>query len=165
MWGRALGNRQGRAIRFTALWLCVGGGLREGPMPLPGFWQFAHHLPCVIDTLPAVAQVLNPRGGGSAYILSLWRPFKGSFLKIQQFLLSPQSPLVFTDRSYGDLSSWHWNPELCHLAWGWDACSQGIPPNFNPPQVNVGLPILLLPPLCPSPHLHPSYLSGWMWLL
>ena len=27
--------------------------------------------------------------------------------------------MVFTARSYEALSSWHWNPDLCSLAWGW----------------------------------------------
>ena len=31
------------------------------------------------------------------------------------------TPLVFIARSYKDLSSWHWNPGLCGLAWGWDS--------------------------------------------
>ena len=35
--GGALGNRQGEATCFTALWLCVGGGLGERTMLLPGF--------------------------------------------------------------------------------------------------------------------------------
>ena len=37
MWGRALGNHQDGATRFTALRLCVGGRLGEGTVPLPGF--------------------------------------------------------------------------------------------------------------------------------
>ena len=54
------------------------------------------------------------------------------------------------------------------------ALSQGIPPDFYPPYMNVGLSILPLPPtatsLCHTTSplvlwLHPSYPSGWMWLL
>ena len=31
-----------------------------------------------------------------------------------------QIPLVFTAKNYRNLSSWHWNPGLFGLAWGWD---------------------------------------------
>ena len=43
-------------------------------------------------------------------------------------LTQAQSPLVFTDRSYGDFSSWHWNPGL---AGGW--CGAGIPHSSGGP--------------------------------
>ena len=55
-------------------------------------------------------------------------------MRISQFFLPPQPPLVFIDRSYRDLSSSSWNPRLGGLAWCWDARSQGIPPNFYPSQ-------------------------------
>ena len=29
-------------------------------------------------------------------------------------------PLVFIAQLYGDFSSWHWNPGLVGLVWGWD---------------------------------------------
>ena len=47
---------------------------------------------------------------------SLCGPFKRNCLSLPQF----QSPLAFTARNYGDLSSWHWNPGLGYLEWGWD---------------------------------------------
>ena len=47
-------------------------------------------------------------------------PLKGRLLGIPQFLLLPQPPLGFTARSNEDLSSWHWNPRLGCLVWGWD---------------------------------------------
>ena len=46
------------------------------------------HMPLV--PLPALALVLNPRGGRSAYVLSPCGPFKQSLLKIWQFLLPPK---------------------------------------------------------------------------
>ena len=33
-------------------------------------------------------------------------------------ITQPQSPLAFTARSYGDFSSWHWNPWHWSLVWG-----------------------------------------------
>ena len=38
--------------------------------------------------------------------------FRGNCLRLQKFLPPTQSPLDFAARSCGDLSSWHWNPEL-----------------------------------------------------
>ena len=46
--------------------------------------------------------------------------FKENCLGLQKFLPLTQSPLVFAARSYGDLSSWHRNPGLIALVWGWD---------------------------------------------
>ena len=86
-------------------------------VPPSGVWRFAEHLPCVTDVLPAVALVMNPRGEVSGYSLNMCGTFKQSLLEIQQYLLPPQPSLVFTARSYGDLSPWRWNPELCGLAW------------------------------------------------
>ena len=47
--------------------------------------------------------------------------FKRNCLGLQKFLLPTQSSLVFAARSCGDLSSWHWNPGLGILVWGWDS--------------------------------------------
>ena len=108
-------------------------------MLLPGFWMFAQHspisshftpLPYVTGTLPAVALLVNPRVGGFVYVLSLCGPFKWTLLRNWQFLLPPQPPLVFTSRSYGDLSFWCWNPGLCVLVWGWDSLLPRCPSGF-----------------------------------
>ena len=45
--------------------------------------------------------------------------FKGNCLGFQKFLPLTQSLLVFAARSYGDLSSWYWNPGLGSQVWGW----------------------------------------------
>ena len=42
-------------------------------------------------------------------------------LRLQKFLPLTQSLLGFATRSNGDLSSWHWNPGLGGLMWGWDS--------------------------------------------
>ena len=91
----------GRAWRgdCATVWLPeVGAALTMFPVTSPTHSLYA------TGALPAVALVFSPTVGGFAV--------KWSFLKIQQFLLPPQHPLVFTARSYGDLSSWLWNPEL-----------------------------------------------------
>ena len=95
----------------AAVWFLV---VCPAPTPFPVISPYA------IGALSAVALVLNPRVGGFAYVISLCRPFKWSTLKIWQFLLLLQHPLVFTARSYGDFSSQHCNPGLCSLTWGWD---------------------------------------------
>ena len=50
--------------------------------------------------------------------------FKWALLRDWQFLLPPQSPLLFIAISYEALFSWHCNPQLHGLAWVWD----GLPP-------------------------------------
>ena len=49
--------------------------------------------------------------------------FKWNCFGVQQILPLTQIPMVFAVRSYGDLSSWHWNPELVRGAW----CGAGTP--------------------------------------
>ena len=112
--GQSLRDHQDRETCFTILWLfCVGLELGEGTMSLPGFWRcsqeelsnlpgrkltssthpvssllaFSSHTTCA---LPAVALVLNPRGGGSAYVLSPCRPFNWSLLNTGSFFCRPK---------------------------------------------------------------------------
>ena len=146
MWAGALSNCQGGATHFTTLWLCVEGGLREGTMPLlasegllgtcPVSSHFTHFL-YAAGALPAVALVLNPRGGGSAYVLSPCRPFNWSLLNTGSFFCRPNP-------------HWFLQPEVMGIylpgtgtlgcvVWpgAGITCSQGISPNFHPSYVNV----------------------------
>ena len=50
--GRSLRYPPERGNRFSALWLRVGGGLREGTVLLPGFWRFAWTRPVSRPSLP-----------------------------------------------------------------------------------------------------------------
>ena len=78
----------------------------------------------------------------------------------QQFLPPPQTPQVFTARSYGDLSSWSWNPGLCGLAWGWNP----LLPRYNSQllstthECNAGPPVP--PPLYATLRLRASLLDS-----
>ena len=56
-------------------------------------------------------------------------PLKGGTWESCSFFCHPP-PLVFITRSYGDLSSWHWNPGLCGLMWGWDSPLLRYPSGF-----------------------------------
>ena len=56
---------------------------------------------------------------GVSLINSVCGFFKGNCLGFQKFLPLTQSLLVFAARSYGDLSSWYWNPGLGGQVWGW----------------------------------------------
>ena len=60
-------------------------------------------------------------------------------MRIQKFLLLPQSPLIFAARSYRDLSSWHWNPAwVGGPAVGLELLTPKIAlPYFYPPYVGV----------------------------
>ena len=124
------------------LYRCLASG--DLPSTHPVSSHFAHFL-YATGTLPAVALGLNPRVAGCAYILRLCGSFKWSFLKIQQFLLMLQPPLVFTARSYGDLSSQCWNPGLCSVACHWDHSLPRHPhPHFYPPHMTVALLVPIL---------------------
>ena len=72
----------------------------------------------------------------------------------EKFLPPTESLLIFTARSYEDLFSWHWNPGLDGLVWGWDSLLPSYP--FW----------IVIHYMCmwdqPIPHLHPSYQTGWM---
>ena len=145
---------------------CLSSGGLPSTRPVSSHFTYS---PYVTGALPAVALVVNSRGTRSACILSPCRLFNQGLLEIRQFLLPPQPPLVFTTRSYEDLSSWHWNPGLCALAWGWDCLLPRYPCPFYPPHVNVGPPVplpLLTAPDCFSPSAPISaslpLLSIWM---
>ena len=132
-----------------------GRAQREGSVTLPGFWRFAWHQPCfqslhlvlICDWCPSSCYPgVEPRGCGSAYVLSLCEPFK-QFLENTEVSPPPQPPLIFTDRRYGNLPSWCWNPGLCALAWGWDCSLPRYPSWFLSTTCESGTVILHLP-LC-----------------
>ena len=86
------------------------------------------------------------------------RPFKRSLLRIPQFLLPPQAHWVLQPEVMGI-----YLPGAGTLGWVfWSGagitCSQGIPPNFFPPHMNVRPPIVL--PLCNFTS--PPFLPIWM---
>ena len=82
---------------------------------------------------------------------------KGNCLGLHPFLLPTQPLLVFAARSYGDISSWHWNPWLEGLVWGWNSLLPRYPSrSFIYHTWMWDQPV---------PCLFPSYQSGWMWFL
>ena len=142
-----------------ALW---GGGLRKGfsvaaflleVAQLSPLFLSLHHSPYAIGIPAAVALVLNPRMGGFVYIL---RPC----IRDWQFLPPPQSPLVFTARSYaallpgsGTLGCTVWPRAVM-------ACSPDVPPSFYLPHMNMGPPVLLATTAAASLLLPHSILSA-----
>ena len=81
---------------------------------------------------------------------SVCRLFKRNCLGFQQFVSLTQSPLVFADRIYGDLSSWHWIPGPRSLVLGWGSSLLRYPPlNFYPPHMDVGPASSVSLPLLP----------------
>ena len=98
----------------------MGEGLEKGQRPLPTFLSGrklspnshldARHLSSSLyatGAFQAATLVLELRGIEFVYLF-----FKGNCLRLQKFLPPTQSLLVFVASSYGDLSSWHWNPGL-----------------------------------------------------
>lgn len=83
---------------------------------------------------------------------SIWSSLKGMpGPPIVLCLTRPQCLLVFTASRYGNFPSWHCNPVLGSLVWGWDLIlpngdfrSLDIPLNFQMPHVGVDQPVLSL---------------------
>ena len=120
--GRVSGGSQGRStvlarLMESQIWhqlsSSVEGGFRKGTMASADLdaRHFSFSL-CATGVVQAATPVLELRWSESN---SLCEFFKRNCLGLQQFLLPTQSPLVFAARSYGDLSSWHWNPGLGDL--------------------------------------------------
>ena len=65
--------------------------------------------------------------------------FKRNCLGFQHFLPPSESLLGFAARSYGDLSSWHWNPVLGGPGVGLGFLAFEISLPYFYPQVGVGL--------------------------
>ena len=152
MWAGALSNRQGGATYFTTFWLCVEGGLREGTMPLlasegllgtcPVSSHFTHFL-YAAGALPAAALLVKLRVGGFEYILNLFEPFKQ--WKPRHFFHC-HNPYCFLQPEVIGISLPGAGTLGCTVWPGAGiTCSQGIPPEFYPPHMNVGLSILLRP--------------------
>ena len=135
----------GRAQRGQCCCLASGVLLRGKLSPHSRF-PFSQH---ATGVLPAVALVRNPRGGG--------------------FCMSPKSissPLRGHSFFHHPNPHWFLQPEVMGtflpgtgtLGWVvWTGAglppSQGIPPDFYPPHVELPIPIyapLASPPLCPS---------------
>ena len=134
--------QRGDSVAACLLEACLTLTLFPVTSPIPCMW------PAPFQLLPwwCITEWVQSE---FAYVLRPCRPFKPSFLRLWQFLLLPQPALVFTARSYGTGS-------LGCAVWpgAGIACSQGIPPDFYLPHMNVGLPVPQLPlPLCSTPHL------------
>ena len=162
----------GWGYSLTAVWFCVGQGLGEGTMPLPGFWRFVQPSPCFQSLHLLSVCNWHPSSscpGGetqSGWVcLCLCGPCK--LWKYGSLFPLLQPPLVFQLGVMGI-----YLPDFGTLGWAvWPragiACSQSILVDFYPPHVNLGLsvPPLLLPlcatsPLPASLQLCPSYPSG-----
>ena len=124
----------GRTLE-TGLCHCLTSGDLPGTRPVSSHFT---HFPNMTGSLLAVALVVNPRVGALENILNLCRPFQWTLLKIWQFLPPPQPPLFFIARSYRDISSLHWNPGLCGLAWEWDCSLSRYPSWFSPTTCECG---------------------------
>ena len=134
----------------------VGGTFKKGTIS-SAHLDTRHFIssPCATGAVPAATPVLEFRGRKS-----MCRFFTNNFLELQKFLPLTQSLFVFAARSYGDLLSWHWNPGLGCLVWGWDS----LFPRY-PSQIFIHHTWILDQPVL---HLCPSYQSGqygWMWFI
>ena len=157
---------------------CLASGGFPGRKLSPSTCPFSS--PYATCALPAVALVLKPRGGGSAWVPSLCGPFKRSLLIIWQFLPLPQPHWFLQPEAIGiylsgtgSLVVWVvWFvagippevslPTFIHPTWMWDCllCCLVLPPLCTiPAAARLSMPFHLSPCLCPS------FPSVWMWFL
>ena len=104
---------------------CLASGVLSGKKLSSGICPDARQFnfsPYTTGALPAVS-VLKPRGSESV------SP-KRRLLRTPQFLPPLQPPLASTARSYGNFSSWQWNPGLGSLVWGLDPLLLKYPSQF-----------------------------------
>ncbi|KAF6104299.1 hypothetical protein HJG60_011277 [Phyllostomus discolor] len=87
------------------------------PSSHPGAGQFSSS-PNVSGALHSLSQYWSSKGVSLSLCVG---PLIGSAKDFRSFCLpQSQSSLVFAARNCGDFSSWHWNPGLVGLLWGWD---------------------------------------------
>ena len=114
-----------------AYWFHVREGLAKRKWPLLTLMLNASVSPCILLVLfQAAMQVLELRESESERGESICAFFKRNCLGLQKFLPPTQSLLVFAVRSCGDLSSWHWNPQLGAWYWSDTPHSWQIPSEF-----------------------------------
>ena len=112
----------------------------------------AGHFSSSLYVSGAWLQLLPPSWSSEGVSLSqllinhLWRTARKSrgFCRLR-----PQSPLVFTTRSYGNYFSWHWNPGLGAWCGTGTFHSWGNLPDFYPPYMGVKPAHSTYPPLLP----------------
>ena len=150
---------QGRSHSFSQVygvsnmaspyWFCGWEGSAKGRWPLLALMPDTSVSPCV----PLVPFKLPPSAGAQREQVWVGKSICGlpkrNFLGFQQPPPVTQSLLVFTARSCGDLSSWHWNPGLGCLMWVWDSSLLRYPSwIFNHVDVRPACSVsLLLPPV------------------
>ena len=187
MWGESLGSCQGRATHFTTLWLCEGEGserrqchcLASGDC-LGGSCHLALTLlpvPSLFPLLPACHLWLSSccLGGESQrgwfYVSpkSIMGPLRGVSWESHSFFCHPNPHLFLHPEVTG--TSLPSSGTLGCVVWSGagNDHSQGIPPDFYPPHVNIELYVSLhlytISCLHASLHLQTCYSSGWMWIL
>ena len=136
----------GNSNMAPACWLrgCGERGPRKGLMASVNTLVWEKSVWCqIIQLLPICLWCLSSccpsTGAQSEWVsVSLCGPSKRNTWDSRSLPLPQwQIPLFFTARRYGDFSSWHWNPGLGSLVWGWDPpflkgdhCSQDLSPDF-----------------------------------
>ena len=144
----SVGRAQEKKKKTQWLLPTLPSGRKLHPSSRPAAGHFSSSL-YVCD---ACLQLLPPCWSSEGVSLSqllinlLW----GTARKSRGFcLLLPQSPLVFTTRSYGNYFSWHWNPGLGAWCGTGTFHSWGNLPDFYPPYMGVKPAHSTYPPLLP----------------
>ena len=150
--------------------LC-GRGLRKGTILPPGLWSFVReeavpwHLSWwqTLQFLP-ICHWCPSRCHSGAGAQREWvciRP-KSVVGPLGGDAWESPTPTGFTARSYGDLSSWHWNPGLGSLVWGGDLSLPLYLSRFLSTTRGLGPPIPCIhasPSVSESPSLLPIWIN------
>ena len=157
------------------MWLCCdavcGGGVWEGTVPLAllsaGFQSFPLLPTIKLGPSGADSQV----GGFCVRSRTLWVPPANSPVRLGVSPAAASTPIgVFSQRLWGFISQ-YWNPGLCGLSQ-----SLVVPPGLFARKCGTAQSAsyhlawsascrLASSPLRLTAQLHPSYQSGWMFLL
>ena len=170
---RALGISQGGATHVAVLWCCMWGSGWRGTMPLAQLSVGFQSLP-PLPTSKICPSGADSRVGGFVYALGPCESLQRTLLWGWEFLPPPQPPQVFSVRGF----------EVLFPYTGTLGCVVYLTLQLSLLvflHANVGLPSLSAASChlaCPSSsaasllwvftlasHLHPSYQSGWMFLL
>ena len=139
-----------------------GGGVWEGTMPLAWLSSW------LSVTSPAICKQIGPfwcwflGGWVCVHSETLWISPKNSPVRLG---VSPAAttPTGFSSQRFCCFISLHWNPGLHVLSH-----SPVVPRDLSTHECRTtqsASRCLAMSPLCPAAHLHPSYQSGWRFLL
>ena len=163
-------GNQGRATHVAELWHCMWGrGLRGNNATCLALWQF------LVTSSETHKQIVPfscwfPGGWVCVHSRTLWFSPTNSPVRLEVSLAASTPTDFFSQKFWGFISQ-HWNPGLHSLSHSpvvppsLSACVCGMAQSTSHCLAWSTSHCFAMCPLCPADRLHPSYQSGWMFLL